>query len=376
MKKTLTLILTLVLVTITWADAPFKPCMEPLRLNHKNNGVYDLANVRCGFDGSADRPVHKAMRVKTYDVDEVYYLSEQFGDIPQAQHGMLFFKMKDRRSSVQMPTIYRKFAYGIILSVEARTRVGENYNPLHGMQGRYPLLYMITTYTDRLQQTLNNGSTLKHFRLNLTQAQKTQLLVNSLERALKYDPSHLYNTLTNNCVSNAVYMLNTVLPANKKIPMTVDNFPNPNAMLPNLVYDNFVKTGLAKPMSLLVNPGDTVRDTMSDGTSYVFNPAEHKFSDRALRLSRAISANTQQQDNGFQDNMMYYAQVADDSMDDTDALSLYDQSGIQESVTEYIVENPENLTEENLEWLEESGLSEKDYMQEINRVIQECVANQ
>ncbi len=211
-----------------------------------------INGVRWGFHGEDLAPRFKRTTIDPTKVVEVYYWSENFPPEWLAAHGMLAFVMEGEDGVVAEDG---ERDGGIALSVEAHLRKGENYNLVRGLGKHFPLVYQLSTLSDRLQKSLVMAKNrVSSFRLKLTDEQKENLLRNVLEAAAEERKDVLYNTLTNSCVTNACKMINTVVPEKQQLNQWVipGKLVNMAVSYPKFTYRSLIAKGLVEEQEELV----------------------------------------------------------------------------------------------------------------------------
>ncbi|MBK6489732.1 MAG: DUF4105 domain-containing protein [Gemmatimonadetes bacterium] len=102
----------------------------------------------------------------------------------------------------------------LAISVEARREAREEYGLLAGMLRRFELAYVIGTERDLVgRRALFDGDDVHVYPVNSSRDRTRQMFVEMLRRAnAVQDTPEFYNTLTNNCTSNIVDHVNTLIP--------------------------------------------------------------------------------------------------------------------------------------------------------------------
>jgi hypothetical protein len=102
----------------------------------------------------------------------------------------------------------------VAISVEARREPGESYGPLTGLFKRFELIYVVGDERDLIGSRAAFGDfDVYVYPVRTTPERMRALFIGMLERAngLAERPE-FYNTLTNNCTSNVVAHVNSIVP--------------------------------------------------------------------------------------------------------------------------------------------------------------------
>ncbi len=139
-------------------------------------------------------------------LEEAYWGQETSG----VGHAYLVFKFKQNGFSS-----YRAGAYAsnyLVVSVEARKKEGQSYSPITGEFGGYKIVWDLSTLESFIYDNTAIAKTPTDiYPFNITLEQKKQMAVIALQRAVADHSAENYNTLADNCVINALGVLNTVL---------------------------------------------------------------------------------------------------------------------------------------------------------------------
>lgn len=163
--------------------------------------IVRIRNVR-DFRHHADGSVTPAYDDRTYDlrkIERVWFGVSPFGKSWRGPaHVFLSFGFSDSQH--------------VAISVEARKEVGEEYSIWKGLLRRYELMYVIADERDVIPlRTEVWGDPVHLYPTRATPEQARTIFLRMLERAeaLRRQPV-FYNTVTNNCTSNIVELVNEV----------------------------------------------------------------------------------------------------------------------------------------------------------------------
>jgi hypothetical protein len=106
----------------------------------------------------------------------------------------------------------------IAVSAEIRKEKGERFNPINGLLNGYELQFVIAREADVIKLRSNYRKDKVYlYPLKLYKEQVKKLFILALQRTDKLSKEpEFYNTVTNNCTTNLIDLLNKVL--DKKIP--------------------------------------------------------------------------------------------------------------------------------------------------------------
>ncbi len=231
---------------------------RPARLvSQTPDGVFAIANVRFGFNGdTTDNPNWRTVTIDTKRVKNVYFILKPFAPEWIAAHSLFYFELE-----TPMVTEKGERSNGIYLSIEARLLKGQQYDLFKGNFDNFKIVYTLCSAEDYRQlikiDSLSGGFIYKliPYKLNLIQSQKTALLKNTLEWAVKDRENEFYNTASNNCTNNLFLLLNKVMPPGNQFPKSVlvKFLPNMSISIPRLSYKTLKKHGMlaeVMPMTL------------------------------------------------------------------------------------------------------------------------------
>ena len=179
---------------------------DQLRLVHVtiDKELYHLDNVRdFHYNSEADYEIRYTDREVPLDqVQTVDLLLSTFGDHRALAHVYLSFGYTDLNQEAQQ----------LVLSVEIRKEVGEQYSPIAGLFRQYELSYVIGTERDVVLLRINHRNEPTYLFPIDTPPEKVQALFESVMNhvaRLETEPE-FYNTLTNACGTNIMRHVNAV----------------------------------------------------------------------------------------------------------------------------------------------------------------------
>ncbi|MCC6746696.1 MAG: DUF4105 domain-containing protein [Deltaproteobacteria bacterium] len=197
-------------------------------------GTLRLGNVRWGFRPLADGRREAIFREAEFSeraLGDVYFVLEGKGPFGLAAHAQLYFEF----APTAPVRAGREASPGLVLSVDARLPKGGRFTLFDGVFRRsYGLVYQLTSWQDAEQQAERHHGRLTRHRLRLTPAQKHGLLREAVAGAVADRSGERFSTLTNNCYSNQLALLNRVLPEAQQLRRSVLGglLPSPLAWLP------------------------------------------------------------------------------------------------------------------------------------------------
>jgi hypothetical protein len=154
-------------------------------------------------------------RIDPKQIKNVYIGQKPFAPTALAAHTTLIFEMDEKH-----PITNREGGSdpALVLSMEARMREGEPYVIKETLKGTYPVVYQLQTWTDLVQKSTRKEPLEQiRYKLELTEAQKEQLLRNTLAAASAPRETDRYNLFTNSCHSAAIDLVNTVMPEEQQV---------------------------------------------------------------------------------------------------------------------------------------------------------------
>jgi len=182
------------------------------------DGTVHLDDVRWGFvegggsDAEGNTPIFLDAYVNPDDVRDVYMVIEPFEPEWLMAHAFLYFEMPLR-------DCHDRHDEGWVLSVEAHTLKGVRFDAIRGMGRKFPIIYQMGSWRDSIMRRCRIlGHHLFCCKLALTPEQKRKLVSKALSEAVKDRHGEYFNTLSDSCFSNALRLLNEVLPSHQRVP--------------------------------------------------------------------------------------------------------------------------------------------------------------
>lgn len=161
-----------------------------------------LFNIRnCNYRSETDYDVrHFDREIMLSDVRTIDFIVVPFRETPLLAHTMLSFGMADGEH--------------IVFSVEARLQKGQNYAAIGGALSEFELIYIVGTEKDliRLRTDVRKVDVyLYPILATPPQVQKVFLAAVARVNAISRQPE-FYDTITNNCTTNIVDLINELRP--------------------------------------------------------------------------------------------------------------------------------------------------------------------
>ena len=253
-------------------DKPWHKNQRPPVLISNERGKMVVDNIRWGFTGEEAEQEHfKRVTIDTEKIKEVLFWTENFPPEWLAAHGMIAFIFEDD-SGVVADDGSRDI--GFVLSVEARLKFDQSYNLLKGMGKNFGLVYLLTSFTDRIQFAVAmRKHSVSQFKLKLSDKQKRELVRNTIMRSCENRDDAWYNTLTESCVTHATECINTVLPEDKRISVYRIGRTVPNILIsfPKTTGSYMIMKGIAERIPALDNNTKTLSFPTTSGEDYVID---------------------------------------------------------------------------------------------------------
>lgn len=183
----------------------------------------EIANMR-DFRWRSEEIVRAHWKDESYDLRELNGLElivEPFGDSELTAHVMLGFRFSNSRR--------------LVVSVEARREVGEQYALLAGAARQFELIYVFASEADIIDlRAVQRGNRVYAFPLKVEVEFMRRLLLELCESANSlHDAPRFYATLRDNCATTLLKNSEKVAPANLGFRFEI-LFP---AKLGNMVYE-------------------------------------------------------------------------------------------------------------------------------------------
>lgn len=198
-----TFYLSLSLLTKPSNDRPWAKDMAELASATIDGNLITLHNIRSAdYRTTTDYDLHYYDEI--YDLDKiqaVYFFTDPFGSL--SAHTMMGFEFSDGKK--------------VVLSVEIRREVGEEFATWRGFLNQYELIYVWAAETDVLKLRTNYRlDTVYMYPLNMSKENMVKLFTEAVNRTNElYVQPEFYNVLLNNCTTNLINQLQKVY--NKRI---------------------------------------------------------------------------------------------------------------------------------------------------------------
>lgn len=231
------------------AEAPFTYAQTPAAILDSQDGVTVIKNVRSG-PVPAD---HKSYAWETVTVnaallDKVIYAYKTFG----TGHTFLVFTFKEGGAVAAGGRSLGALTFG----AEGWSREPKGYNITHALAGKYPLIWLATTFESYADYTANYKQKelfLKNMAINREQARRLLgLLLARIDETNRNVET--YNLFSNSCTNNPVNLINQLLPEDKRISLEVAGLMNPNASIPKYAVKKYTERGVLLPGTFRVGP--------------------------------------------------------------------------------------------------------------------------
>lgn len=161
-----------------------------------------LHNIRdCDYRGEEDYDVrHFDRQVVLSDVRTVDFIVVPFKETAALAHTMLSFGLADGQH--------------LVFSVEARLQQGQSYTPLGGSLNHYELMWVVGTERDLIRlRTEVRDVDVYLYPVNATPEQVQRVFLKAIGRVNEIARTpEFYDTLSNNCTTNIVELINDLRP--------------------------------------------------------------------------------------------------------------------------------------------------------------------
>ncbi|BAI92486.1 hypothetical protein NIES39_L03290 [Arthrospira platensis NIES-39] len=150
-------------------------------------------------------------------VAEVIYQLENFPSPIPAAHTQLRFRFSPGSEVLLIPQIPGSHQspvklQDLIFSVEAVAVVGGNFDLVAGFFDNFAIAYRLVSLESRVQRMIiEDGHQVQQIQLNLTPAQKNQLLLNAITKSQQAGLTQMYNTLNRNCTTEVFRIIDQTI---------------------------------------------------------------------------------------------------------------------------------------------------------------------
>jgi len=234
--------------TLKWdPEAPLSYNQNPALLLSNKDGEVVLKNVRWGLT-PADHKSYawETLTIKPALLEKAIYAYKTFG----TGHTLLVFTFKEGGAVNSRGESVRALTFG----AEGWSREPKGYNITHALAGKYPLIWLVTTFESYADYVANYKKMQIFFKnINIGPAEAARLLALTLERVDETNrDKETYNLFSNSCTNNPVNLLNQVLPKEQRISLEVAGLANPNASIPKYAVKKFTEKGALQPGTFVV----------------------------------------------------------------------------------------------------------------------------
>ncbi len=218
--------------------APFSYNQLPAQL-FRAGGATGVRNVRSG-PAPADHKSYKweTVTVNAARIEKVLYGYRLYG----TGHSFLVFIFNDGGAVDARGQNVRALTFG----AEAWSREPYGFTLSHALLGRYPLIWVATTfesYTDYIAVVKKKDTFFKV--LALGPEQNIRLFRLLLARVDETNRNReTYNLFNNSCTNNPVDLINQVIPAAARISLDVAGLMNPYASIPKFAVQRYTANGV------------------------------------------------------------------------------------------------------------------------------------
>lgn len=236
--------------TLGWDDsAPLTYAQAPAAVAPGKDGAATLANVRYGRTPADHKSYEwKTVTIKPELVKKALYAYKTFG----TGHTFLVFIFEKGGAVTETGEALEALTFG----AEGWSREPQGYNITHAIAGKYPLIWLATTFESYADYTVNFKQKEIFFRnININREQTLALFRSLLARIDETNHNReTYNLFSNSCTNNPVNLLNRVLPESQRISLTVIGLDNPNASIPKYAVKRYTENGALTPRDFRVGP--------------------------------------------------------------------------------------------------------------------------
>jgi len=225
--------------TLKWdPEAPLSYNQNPAELLSDKDGVVTLKNVRWGTT-PADHKSYawETLTIKPALLEKAVYAYKTFG----TGHTLLVFTFSEGGVMNSRGESVRALTFG----AEGWSREPKGYNITHALAGKYPLIWLVTTFESYADYVVNSRKMEIFFKnIDIGREQASRLFALTLARVHETNSNkETYNLFSNSCTNNPVNLLNQVLPKEKRISLEVAGLMNPNASIPKYAVKKFTEKG-------------------------------------------------------------------------------------------------------------------------------------
>lgn len=236
--------------TLGWDDsAPLTYAQAPAAVAPGKDGAVTLTKVRYGRIPADHKSYEwRTVTIKPELAEKALYAYKTFG----TGHTFLVFTFRKGGAVTETGEDLEALTFG----AEGWSREPQGYNITHAIAGKYPLIWLVTTFESYADYTVNFKQKEIFFRnINIGREQTLTLFRSLLARIDETNRNReTYNLFSNSCTNNPVNLLNRVLPENQRISLTVIGLDNPNASIPKYAVKRYTEKGALAPQGFRVGP--------------------------------------------------------------------------------------------------------------------------
>lgn len=236
--------------TLGWDDsAPLTYAQAPAAVAPGKDGAVTLTKVRYGRTPADHKSYEwRTVTLKPELVEKALYAYKTFG----TGHTFLVFTFRAGGAVTETGENLEALTFG----AEGWSREPQGYNITHAIAGKYPLIWLATTFESYADYTVNFKRKEIFFRnINIGRGETLTLFRSLLARIDETNRNReTYNLFSNSCTNNPVSLLNEVLPENRRISLTVIGLDNPNASIPKYAVKKYTEKGALAPRGFRVGP--------------------------------------------------------------------------------------------------------------------------
>lgn len=222
----------------TWDPAaPLSYSQAPALILSNTGGLTVIKNVRSGA-APADHKSYawETLTVKTALIDKVIFGYRTYG----VGHSFLLFVFKEGGAINSLGKNVRALTFG----AEGWSREPYGYTLSHALNGRYPLIWLATTFESYTGYIVAKKTDSFFKNMNLGPERTARLFSLLIARIDETNRNkEMYNMFTNSCTNNPVNLINQVIPADKRIALEVIGVTNPYSALPRLAVRKYTNNG-------------------------------------------------------------------------------------------------------------------------------------
>ncbi len=144
----------------------------------------------------------------------------------------------------------------LTLGAESYTREPEGYSRANDLLGRYPIVWNLTTLANYADFNINVArSDVLLAPMDIPREAGVQLLKAAIARVglAARGPAQAHNLFSNNCTTNAVALVNTAVPADRRIDPKTMFATNPDAAFPRRAVARYTRLGVLSPETLTLD---------------------------------------------------------------------------------------------------------------------------